>query len=109
MKKIITMLIALLIILTLVGCGKSKVEELGYKALDIIEKYNVGDMSKEDAKERLDNIYDTLEKMELDNDNDKLTALHINSAIVSFDYATMDIGNATTTYEVEDNLRERLE
>ena len=113
MKKLIAIL--LLTIFALSACGDKIPDhmgkttyERGKDALEIMDNYNKGKLSKEDAEDRLDSIFKNLDKLEFDEDHyyEEIKNTGVKVSIQSFKYAIFSKGD---TYSVADELRHDLE
>lgn len=87
MRKIIICLLAVSMLLV-TGCSGSgalpdgmnqQTYDSAKQALTIIEKYNSGDITADEAEKRIDTIYDTLSSLQLEGDENlnNLTVLNI--------------------------------
>lgn len=106
-------LVILLFVLSLTGCSNRKsipdgfnsdTYEYSVKALKFMEKYNAGEMQKEEVKSRLKSIDEHLDSFEATKDNWKLTIVKVD--ISSFIYKLASNGD---TYNVAKELEELLE
>ena len=113
-KKIIIAVLLSSMMLTFSACGNSipegmseEVYDYGVKALNVMDKYNDMEISKDDADSRLDAIYDKLDS--LDSGDTSVDVLSISSSILTFQAAlTIGKNSSKDTYEVADELRETL-
>lgn len=125
-KKCVTTILCMLMASLLVACG-SKIPDgmaeetynTGMKALEIMDKYNDGDISSEEAGERLDSLYTKLDnldnlKSEADNeyglsedDQNRIVATHISN----FQFIIGLVGERfsdSDSYTAADELRDML-
>lgn len=113
MKKILTVLV--LAVLMLAACGNAIPKDMdkttyerGKDALEIMDSYNKGKLSRDEANDRLNSIYKALDKLEFDEDHfyEDNKNLGVKITIMSFQYAMFNKGD---TYSVADELRHDLE
>ena len=106
-------LVIFLFVLTLTGCSSKKSIPDGFnadtyeytvKALKLMEKYNAGEIQKEEVKSRLQAIDEHLDSIQSSEDNWKLTIVKVD--IGSFIYKLASDGD---TYSVTKELEEILE
>lgn len=112
-KKIIIMLLCGTFLLS--GCsGKpsgmsDEVYEIGSQALKIIEKYNVAEISADDAHDRIDKLYDNLEEIEEANPGDEHASNISNDLLmILIDLSSDQINGEGDTFESAANLKEDL-
>lgn len=114
-KKTIIAVLLSSMMLTFSACGNSipegmseEVYDYGVKALNVMDKYNDMEISKDDAYSRLDAIYDKLDS--LDNGDTFVYAGNVQTDILTFKAAlTIGKNSSKDTYEAADELRETLE
>lgn len=113
MKKIILTISLAIIVLTAAACGGGKPSgfskntyDLGKKALTVMEKYDDMEITKSEAKERLEDIRKALENEDLDDLIQESNNLLVKLEISQFIYALDGTGSI---YDAENDLRDLLE
>lgn len=124
MKKVIAVIICILMAAALAACGsssggsakmpaelESKMTEETYKsavrALEIMDKYNSGDLSADEAAPRLESIQKDLDAEQIDDIIKSSSRTTISADIFLFKAAMT--GGVGSTYSTADELRDMLE
>lgn len=105
--KAVLRIISIIIVLSFAtclfaGCGKEKSrnEKARDKAVEICEKYLNFELSKEETKEQLNNIYDSLDVKE-----SSTVLVYINSLIMDLTHPNRGIDDFTEHYETLKGLK----
>lgn len=118
MKKILiaAMTIAALILVACSGSSSKpsgmsqKTYEIGCDVLKIMDKYNDGDLSKDEAISRLDSLDASLsrEQKNITDSIERLSNSTLSAAIFNFIFA-MNPDHGSSTYDIADRVRSMLE
>lgn len=120
MKKYISIFLVIAMIFSLAACGsKSKAPagwdenlyEYAEAAYELVHDYNLGKVSKADAQERANRLYDTVKALQVVDKDPKYVSnevhqLSITTNLLSFSVA---LTSGTETVSVEQDLKKLLE